>query len=146
MRARYPFNALLSAAALLAACESTTGPELPPSDAGMTQVLNVAPSFATIEGQRVIKLTALLAGSAGGAPQDQVTWVSSDTNVATVASGGLVQGRKAGRVLITASYASARGSATIVVLNQVAKKPSSPPPCLASESEAELRIPGGGKC
>ena len=55
-----------------------------------------------------------------------VTWISSDTNVAPVGSGGLVEGRKAGRVLITAESESARGSATVVVLDQVAKKPASP--------------------
>jgi len=145
MRAQYPFTALLSTAALIGACESNTGPQLPPPDEPLG-VLTVAPSFATIEGRRVIKLTASLAGSAAEAPQDQAVWASSDTNVATVARGGLVEGRKAGRVLITASWASARGSATIVVLDQVAKKPLSPP-CLLSSSEAGLSIPGGdGKC
>ena len=120
MRAQYRFKAILSAAALLAACQSTTGPSLP-DDSGIT-VLTVAPSFARIEGQQVMKLTARLAGSSDGAPQEKVTWISSDTNVATVARGGLVEGRKAGQVLITAEYEQARGSATIVVLDQVAKK------------------------
>jgi uncharacterized protein YjdB len=92
--------------------------------------LNVAPSFATIEGKRFTRLAAILSGSAAGIPQDQVTWTSSDINVATVASGGLVQGRKAGQALITASWQSARGSATVVVRDQVIKKPGSgPAPC-----------------
>jgi uncharacterized protein YjdB len=125
MRARNPITTMLTATILLAACESPTGPEVRSEEPGVT-VLTVAPSTATIEGQRFTKLTAILSGSATGAPQELVTWVSSDTNVATVARGGLVQGRKAGRVLITAKYESARGSATVVVLDQVAKKPSSP--------------------
>jgi hypothetical protein len=136
MRAQYPFTALLSAAAFLAACETNTSPDLPPDEPEPT-VLNVAPSFATIEGERVIKLRAILSGSAAGAPQELVTWISSDTNIATVERGGLVAGRKAGRVLITASWESARGSATILVLDRVSKKPESgpkpkpaPPPCL----------------
>ena len=137
MRAQYPLTALLSAAALLAACETNTSPDLPPDEPGPT-VLNVAPSFATIEGERVIKLRALLAGSAAGAPRELVTWISSDTNVATVASGGLVQGRKAGRVLITASWESAQGSATVVVVDRVSKKPGPAPkpgsaPCQAGK-------------
>ena len=86
MRTQYPFNVLLSAAVVLAACESNTGPEDPPDEPELT-VMNVAPSFATIEGQRVIKLTAILSGSAAEAPQELVTWSSSDTNVATVARG-----------------------------------------------------------
>jgi Bacterial Ig-like domain (group 2) len=132
MRAQYPFAALLSAAALLAACETNTSPDLPP-DGPEPTVLNVAPSFATIEGERVIRLRAILSGSVAGAPQELVTWISSDTNVATVASGGLVQGRKAGQVLITASWESAQGSATVVVLDRISKKPESekpgPAPC-----------------
>ena len=111
MRAQYPLTALLSAAALLAACETNTSPDLPSGDPEPT-ILNVAPSFATIEGERLIRLTANLSGAAVGAPQELVAWTSSDTNVATVSSGGLVQGRKAGRVLITASWESASGSAT----------------------------------
>jgi Big-like domain-containing protein len=126
MRAQYQLTALLSAVTLLAGCETNTAPDLPPSDEPEVSVLTIAPGFATIEGRRLTKLTALLSGSASGAPQELVRWVSSDTNVATVAPGGLVEGRKAGRVQITARLESARGFATIVVLEQVAKKPSSP--------------------
>ena len=144
MRAQYPLTALLSAAALLAACETNTSPDLPPEESEPT-VMNVAPSFATIEGQRVIKLTAILSGSAAEAPQELVTWSSSDTNVATVARGGLVEGRKAGSALITASWKSARGSATVVVQNPITMKPVSPP-CLANVAQAALRADGGGKC
>jgi hypothetical protein len=145
MRAQYPFTALLSAAALLAACETNTSPDLPPDEPGPT-VMNVAPSFVTIEGERFIKLTAILSGSAAEAPQELVTWSSSDTNVATVARGGLVQGRKAGQALITASWKSARGSATVVVQSPIIMKPVSPP-CLANSTKAALRTSdGGGKC
>jgi hypothetical protein len=145
MRAQYPFTALLSAAALLAACETNTSPEDPPDEPEL-RVLTVAPSFATIEGQRVIKLTAILSGSAAEAPKGLVTWISSDTSVATVAPGGLVEGRKAGRALITASWKSARGSATVVVENPIIMKPVSPP-CLVNVTGAALRAPdGGGKC
>ena len=145
MRAQYPFTALLSAAALLAACESNTGPEDPPDEPEPT-FMNVAPSFATIQGQRVIKLTAILSGSAAEAPQELVTWSSSDTNVATVVRGGLVEGRRAGRALITASWKLAHGSATVVVQNPIIMKPTSPP-CLVNVSKDELRTPdGGGEC
>jgi len=132
MRALHPLQAIVSAAVLLVACDSTTGPDLPPpSDDSGISVLTVAPSFATIDGQRFVKLTALLSGAANGASQSEVAWVSSDTNVATVRAGGLVEGRKAGRVQISATWQSAHGSATVIVLNQVAKKPTDPPACLA---------------
>ena len=145
MRAQYPFTALLSATTLLAACETNTAPDVLPPDDPEISVLTVAPSFATIEGRRFTKLTALMAGSSAQTPQELVSWVSSDTNVATVAPGGLVEGRKAGRVQITARLESARGFATIVVLEQVAKKPSSPPQApkskpSQSQNEATLRV------
>ena len=127
MRAQHQCTALLSVVTLLAACETNTAPDLPDSDQSAVSILTVAPSFATIEGQRLTRLTAVLSGSAVGTPQELVSWASSDTNVATVAPGGMVEGRKAGRVLITARLESARGFATILVVDQVAKKPSSPP-------------------
>ena len=125
MRAKYTVITLLSAAALLAACDLSTSPDPLPDDPGPS-VLTVAPSFATIGGERFIKLAAVLSGSAGEAPEERGTWISSDSNGATVARGGLVEGRKAGRVLITAKWESALGSAIVVVLDQVDKKPASP--------------------
>jgi hypothetical protein len=142
MRALLPLEVIVSAATLLVACNSTTGPEPPPpSDDPGVSVLTVAPSFATIDGDRFIKLSAILAGGATrGVPLSQVAWASSDTNVATVRAGGLVEGRKAGRVLITATWKTAQGSATVVVLNQVGTKPTSPgsPRCLARQADARL--------
>ncbi len=150
MRALLPLEVIVSAATLLVACNSTTGPEPPPSDDLGVSVLTVAPSYATIEGNRFVKLTAILSGSATlGVPQSEVAWSSSDTNVATVRDGGLVEGRKAGRVQIAATWQSAHGSATVVVLNQIAKKPAPDSPgCLKRQADArQLGIPGdGGKC
>lgn len=125
MRAQSSFTTLLSAAALLAACDLSTSPDPPPDDTGPA-ALTVLPSFATIGGERFTRLDAIVSGSATGVPDELVTWVSSDTNVATVARGGLVEGRRAGRVLITAKWESAVGSATVIVLDQVGKKPTSP--------------------
>jgi len=143
MRAALPLRIIVFAATLLVACDSTTGPELPPpSDDPGISVLTVAPSFATIGGERFVTLEAILSGNATrGAHQSEVTWSSSDSNVATVQAGGLVQGRKAGRVQIAATWKSAHGSATVVVLNQVGKKPNSPgsPRCLAIPTD-------GGMC
>jgi hypothetical protein len=141
MRALLPLEVIVSAATLLVACDSTTGPEPPPpSDDPGVSVLTVAPSYATIDGDRFVKLTAILSGSrTRGATLSEVAWSSSDTNVATVRAGGLVEGRKAGRVQIAATWKTAHGSATVVVLNQVGKKPAPDSPrCL-------LSIPEGGE-
>ena len=151
MRALLPLEVIVSAAALLVACNSTTGPELPPpsNDPGIS-VLTVAPSYAMIDGDRFVKLTAILSGSAArGLSQSDVAWSSSDTNVATVSGSGLVDGRKAGQVQIAATWKTAHGSATVVVLNQVGKKPIPPnsPPCLTRGADAgQLSIPGGSGC
>ena len=150
MRAMFPLLVIASAGTLLVACNSTTGPELPlPSDDPGISVLTVAPSFATIEGDHIVKLTAILSGSSAlGLSQSDVAWSSSDTNVATVSAGGLVGGRKAGRVQIAANWKTAHGSATVVVLSQVAKKPipQGPPACLKRQAgAARLHLPEGGR-
>jgi hypothetical protein len=150
MRALLPLEVIVSAATLLVACNSTTGPELPPPDDLGVLVLTVAPSYATIDGDRFVKLTAVLSGSASrGVPLSEVAWSSSDTNVATVRAGGLVEGRKAGRVQIAATWQTAHGSATVVVQNQIGMKPPpDSPKCLTRGADAgQLAIPkDGGKC
>jgi len=151
MRALLPLQVIVSAATLLVACNSTTGPELPPpSDDPGISVLTVMPSSATISGVPFVKLTAILSGNATrGASLSEVAWSSSDTNVATVRADGLVEARKAGRVQIVATWKTAHGSATVVVLNQVGKKPAPPPvpTCLKRQADAgHLSIPGGGHC
>jgi hypothetical protein len=151
MRALLPLEVIVSAATLLGACNSTTGPELPPpSDDPGVSVLTVAPSFATIGGERFIKLTAILSGSATrGVSLSEVAWSSSDTNVATVRAGGLVEARKAGRVQIGATWKTAQGWATVVVLDQIGMKPAPDSPrCLERQADArQLGIPeDGGKC
>jgi hypothetical protein len=50
MRTQYSLTALLSAAALLAACETNTGPDLAAEEPGPA-VVSVAPSNGTIEGE-----------------------------------------------------------------------------------------------
>jgi len=150
MRAVLPLEVIVSAAILLVACNSTTGPELPPPHDLGVLVLTVAPSYATIDGDRFVKLTAILSGSATrGVPLSEVAWSSSDTDVATVCAGGLVEGRKDGRVQIAATWQTAHGSATVVVLNQVGMKPApDSPKLLKRQADArQLGIPAdGGKC
>ena len=68
MRAQYLFATFLFAAALLAACDTSTSPE-PLPDEPEPAVLTVAPSFATIGGERFTRLVALLSGSAAGVPR-----------------------------------------------------------------------------
>jgi hypothetical protein len=146
MRVNVSHQLSLAAATLLGGCNSTTGPGQVEEPADI-QVLTVAPSFAAINSGRFIKLTAMVAASGPRAatPTD-VTWFSADTNVATVLPGGLVEARKAGRVQIVATWHEARGSAVVIVLNQVSKKPLNPA-CLKRIPTAEkYLIPDGSKC
>jgi hypothetical protein len=144
MRVTVSHRHSLAAVILLAGCNSPTGPGSvePPTD---LQVLTVAPSFATINGGRFIKLTAMVGSGARATSPPDVTWLSADTNVATVRPGGIVEARKAGRVQIVATWHQARGSAVVIVLNQVTKKPPTPA-CLKRIPGREKHLISDGSC
>jgi hypothetical protein len=146
MRVNLSNRLFLAAATLLPGCNSTTGPR-PTEELPGVEVLTVHPSLATVSGGRFIKLRATMTalGNRVDTPPE-VIWSSSDTNVATVGADGIVEGRKAGRVQIVATWQAARGSAVVVVLNQVAKKPLFPQ-CLKRIPAAEQSlISDNSKC
>ena len=108
MRAQYPFTALLSAAALLAACGIEHRPGRPAARA-RAHGHERRPQLRHDRGPARHQAHGDPVRIGFRAPQELVTWSSSDTNVATVARGGLVEGRRAGRALITASWKLAHG-------------------------------------
>jgi hypothetical protein len=146
MRTNVSIELALSAALMLVGCDSTTAPELPPPDVAMVPVLTVVPRAATVDGGNSIRLTATLSATN---PQTrtppQVAWISSDTNVATIRPDGLVEGRKAGRAQIVATWQAARGSALITVRSPVKKK-SDQPACLERMPNPEPAHSPSGKC
>jgi uncharacterized protein YjdB len=89
--------------------------------------LTVVPSIATVDGGKFLKLTASLHlqdGSKATAPD--VTWQSADGTIATVGSDGIVQGLRAGRVQIVATWHDSRGSSLVTVVDPAIKDKNLP--------------------
>ncbi len=141
MRAILHYTTAIVAASLVAACQSDATAPLPPPDPPLT--LSVAPTLATIHGGKIVRLSATVRHTDGSssAPPD-VRWISADETIATVEN-GLVNGLKAGRVQIVATWHDSRGSSVIVVLNPTATKP--PPPCI-EPSKAGTGITEDASC
>jgi hypothetical protein len=126
MRARPLLTIVVAAAVAVVGCQSdTTAPLVvepaPPS-------LTVVPAVATIGGRSFIRLVARVHNQDGttSEPAD-VRWSSADERIATVGASGTVEALQAGRVQIVASWKTSRGSSTVIVTDQVAKKPADPP-------------------
>jgi hypothetical protein len=89
----------------------------PPGSGGSIAGVTVTPATATIAVDETVQLTATLTGVTGN-PNRGITWRSDDTNRATVSSTGLVTGKAAGAVEITATSvgdSSKVGAATVTV-------------------------------
>ncbi len=102
-----------------ASCGGDDGPIGPDPDDGpdpnAVATVAVSPSTATIDVGGTVQLAASPTNSQGGGVSATVSWSSSATSVATVASTGLVTGVGAGSATITASAGGRSGTATITV-------------------------------
>jgi hypothetical protein len=80
--------------------------------------VTVAPVTASVDEGKTVPLTAT-AKDANGAtlPGRSITWVSSNTTVATVSASGLVTGKVAGTATITATSEGQSGSAALTVVH-----------------------------
>ena len=135
---------VVSAAATLGCQSDATAPLTVEADpVGLT----VVPSIATVDGGRFLRLTASLHlpdGSKATAPD--VTWQSADGSIATVGTDGLVQGLRAGRVQIVATWHDSRGSSLVTVVDPTVKS-GKPQHCIEPlEAGTESSIPTGGGC
>lgn len=106
---------------MLVACES--GPtetlviQTPPA------ALTVIPTFATIDGGKVLRLTAKLRREDGSLTEPpDVIWSSANPTIASVDSKGTVQAWRAGRAQISATWHDSHGSSLVTVLDPVVKK------------------------
>jgi alpha-amylase len=114
MRTMLTLSTVVSLGSLLAACSSTPTGSSSPADPG---VVTVAPSVAALARGASLRLTAAVkeADGTSGMPSD-LTWRSSDPAIASVASGGLVLGIKAGHVQIIAEAQGITGAASVTVV------------------------------
>lgn len=111
--------ALVSAALFtMAGCEKASAPtgleeggQLPAAS------IDVVPSSATIPQGKTIRLRAIVKDAEGQELSGGLmTWSSSQADVATVSSDGLVRGMSAGTAEITAAIQGLRGSAQLRVV------------------------------
>ena len=110
------FVAALGVLATSVACnEDTLTPTPPPP--GET-ILTVVPRTATIHAGQVVGLKARLVDEFGDALEGSISWKSSNDEIATVAPTGVVFGRSAGHVTITASSLGKNQSSMVSVLQR----------------------------
>jgi uncharacterized protein YjdB len=78
--------------------------------------VNVSPATANVIAGQAITLSATVRDTSGAVVADRVvTWQSSNSSVATVSSAGVVTGKVAGTVTITATSETRSGSAAVTV-------------------------------
>ena len=101
----------------------------PPPPPPMVASVTVSPAEASIEEGKEQQFEAMAMTSGGMAiPDAEFTWMSSDDNIATVSSMGLVTGVSTGEVMITATADEVSGSAMLIVT----EPPLPPPPVVAT--------------
>jgi uncharacterized protein YjdB len=100
-------------------------------DAAPVASVQVNPTSASIQVGNTIQLTAVPEDANGNALDREISWISSDTGVATVSDSGLVTGVAAGSATITATSEERSGSSAVLVTSIAA---DSEPPQLVSIS------------
>jgi hypothetical protein len=97
-------------------CLAVEGTTLPSEPTGQVAAVRVSPPSANIDVGQAVQLSAQVQDSAGQTLEGRtLTWTSSNEQVATVSSSGLVTALSEGVVTITATTEGRRGSATITV-------------------------------
>ncbi len=119
-----------------------SGTEPSKTEAVATVIVGGAPSGPLVIGNTA-QLSATAVNATGGTiPGTNFTWASSDPNLATVSSGGLVTATGAGSVTITAAAQGKTGTATIDVRAGAAIGPAGGVLSLLN-GQVTLNIPAG---
>ena len=146
MRALNSLGLSLFATTLVLACDSPSGPGA--ARISETAVLTIEPDNIVVQGGASAKLTATIKDEDGLTtfPVD-VTWSSSNQDVASVQHGGMVQGLHAGQAQIFATWRAATGSARVTVIEGTVKKPLGSP-CLVptTRDHGPTFLKDGGRC
>ncbi len=109
-------SAVVALTGLTACAPSDSGilaPGLGPS-AGVAVI--VSPTSASIEVGQTLQMSAMLVDDVGSEVPGDVSWTSSNTNVASVNGEGLVTGVAAGAVTITATAGTFSRGGTVTVV------------------------------
>jgi Big-like domain-containing protein len=124
--------------ALLGACSSPTDSG---GRGGGPYVITLTPISATIDRGKTLQIKATVIDIEGNAVNSaSLAWTSSDQRVASVASGGMVQGAAEGATQIVASWQGANGTSLVTVVKPTTTKTGGCP-LLAIKAN----IPGGGE-
>jgi uncharacterized protein YjdB len=103
-------------ATIRATSEGKTGEATVTVTAAAVASVTVAPATSTVTAGQTVQLTATTRDASGDVLSGRaVSWTTSDANVATVSSTGLVTTVAAGTVTITATSEGKSGTATVVV-------------------------------
>ncbi len=110
----------------LVACSPSEGNILIPGfGPGAAVAVIVSPSSASIEVGLTVQMTATLVDGVGREVSGDVSWASSNDNVATVNGEGLVTGVAVGAVTITATVGTIFRGASVTVVDSTPPAPIS---------------------
>ena len=110
-------SAVVALIGLTACGDSGSGIQITGANPGAVAGVIVSPSSASIQVGLTVQMIATLVDGQGNEASGDVSWTSSDLNVASVDSGGLVTGLVAGAETITATSNTISGGAIVTVVN-----------------------------
>ena len=110
-------SAVIALSGLTACSPSGGGILVPGAGPGAVVAVMVSPSSATIEVGQALQLNAMLVDAVGSEVLGDVSWASSNNNVASVSDEGLVMAVAGGAVTITATAGAASRGATVTVVD-----------------------------
>ena len=110
-------SAVVALTGLSACSPSDSGIQVPGFSPGAAVAVIVSPSSASVRVGLTLQMTATLVDDAGNELSGDVSWASSNTNVASVSELGLVTGVSAGAVTITATSGTISGGAPVIIMD-----------------------------
>ncbi len=117
LRTTTRISAVVALTGLTACSPSGGGILVAGPDPGAGVAVTVSPTSATIEVGQTLQMIATLVDGAGSEVPGDVSWASSNNNVASVSDEGLVMGVAAGAVTITATAGTFSRGATVTVVD-----------------------------
>ena len=110
-------SAVVALTGLTACSPSNGGILVPGSGPGAVVAVMVSPSSASVEVGLTLQMTASSVDGAGKEVPADVSWASSNNNVASVSDEGLVRAVAAGAVTITATAGTISRGASVTVVD-----------------------------